>query len=206
MNKKRLSEYIGNIDDRLVEQAEHIPDYGRKRREKRVRQLLASAAVIALMFGSFSAGAIAFAREVVVEVPVEQVTLTLDEIDLTMIFPDSWRGRYSMEKYGGQNYVIYNTEVREAVSEGIDLFDGGVLFYIVCYDEAMTPEQFVEKGYDVTGYRYLFATSDRTYILHEVSDVQWNPEDPEQEAMYLRMVSEVHDIRFVVDNVLADKK
>ncbi len=205
MNKKQLSEHIGNIDDRLVEQAENIPDYGRQRRQKGIRRLLAAAAVFVLMFGSFSVGAAAFAREIVVEVPVEQVTLSLDEIDLTMIFPDSWREKYSMEKYGEQNYVIYNTEVREAVSEGIDLFDGGVLFYIVCYNEAMTPEQFVEKGYDVTGYRYLFTTSNRTYILHEVSDVQWNPEDPEQEAEYLQMVSEIQDIRFVADNVLADK-
>lgn len=30
MNQKQLSDRIGNIDDRFVQQAEHIPDYGRQ--------------------------------------------------------------------------------------------------------------------------------------------------------------------------------
>mgnify|MGYP001129528184 CR=1 FL=1 len=30
MNKKQLSEHIGNIDDRLVQQAERISNYARK--------------------------------------------------------------------------------------------------------------------------------------------------------------------------------
>lgn len=108
-----------------------------------------------------------------------------------------------MEKYGenDQHYVFYNKQIREAVSQGIDAFDGGVLFYIVCYDEVMTPEQFVENGYDFTGYRYLFSTSSRTYVLHYASDVQWDPSDPAQEAVYQKMGSEIEDIQFIVGNV-----
>ena len=54
MNKKQLSEHIGNIDDRLVQQAEIIPNYVARRRQKRIRQLLATVAALVLMFFGFS--------------------------------------------------------------------------------------------------------------------------------------------------------
>lgn len=203
MNKKQLSEHIGNIDDRLVEQAEKIPNYKQLHHRNTIRRLISVAAAFVLMVCSFSAGAFAFARETVVEVPVEQETATLNEINLTLIFPDEWKGKYSVEK-DGQNYIVYHTQVREEVSAGIDAFDGGVLFYIVCYEESMTPEQFVEKGYDFVQYRYLFSTSDKTYILCHPGDVQWNPDNSEQEMEYLKMEEEIKDIKFVADNILAD--
>ena len=199
MNTKQLSEHIGNIDDRLVQQAEKIPNYASWHRRKRIRQLLAAAAVLVLMVSSFSVGAIAFAREV----PVEQETLELEGVDLTLILPDSWAGQYSVEKYG-QNYVVYNSQIRESVSEGIDMFDGGVLFYIVCYEESMTEEQFVENGLDFTAYRYILATRDKTYILHYASDVQYDPADEEQVSIYSKMESEIKDIQFVVSNIFAE--
>ena len=168
-----------------------------------IRRFIAAASAFALMACSFSAGALAFARETVVEVPVEQETAVLKEINLTLIFPDEWKGKYAIEK-DGQNYIVYHTQIRENVSAGIDAFDGGVLFYIACYGESMTPEQFVEKGYDFVRYRYLFSTSDKTYILCYPGDVQWNPENPEQETEYLGMEEEIKDIKFVVDDILAD--
>jgi len=203
MNKKQLSEHIGNIDDQLIEQAEKIPNYRQLHHRKIINRFITVAAAFVLMACSFSAGAFAFARETVVEVPVEQETAMLEGINLTLIFPDAWKGKYSVEK-SSQNYIVYHTQIREDVSAGIDAFDGGVLFYIVCYDESMTPEQFAEKRYDFVGYRYLFSTSDKTYILCYPSDVQWNPENPEQEAEYLRMEAEIKDIKFVVDNILAN--
>ena len=199
MNKKQLSEHIGNIDDRLVQQAEKIPNYALLHRRKKIRQILAAAAVLVLMFSSFSVGAIAFAREI----PVEQETIELEGVDLTLILPDSWAGQYSVEKYG-PNYVVYNSQIRESVSEGIDMFDGGVLFYIVCYEESMTEAQFVENGLDFTAYRYILATSDKTYILHYASDVQYDPADEEQVNIYSKMESEIKDIQFVVSNVFAE--
>lgn len=62
MNNKQLSEHIGNIDDRLVEQAQHTPDYRRQHRRKAISRLISAAAVIVLMIGSFSTGALVFAR------------------------------------------------------------------------------------------------------------------------------------------------
>lgn len=165
MNKKQLSEHIGNIDDRLVQQAEKIPDYATQHRQKRLKQLLSMAAVLALMISSFSVGAIAFAREI----PVGQETLELEGFDVTLILPD----KYSVEKYGenGQNYVVYDSKISEAVSQGIDMFDDGVLYYIVCYEEPMAEDQFIENGLDYSGYHYILATRDKTYILRYVSDV-----------------------------------
>lgn len=34
MNNRQLSEHIGNIDDRLIKQAEQIPDYAAMHRKK----------------------------------------------------------------------------------------------------------------------------------------------------------------------------
>ena len=201
MNKKQLCDHIGNIDDRLIEQAGHIPNYRRQHRRKVIQRLAAMTAVTALMVCSFSAGAMAFAKENVVKVLVEPEFVSLEEIGLTMILPDSWKGEYAVEK-NGRNFIIYSNKIRDG-SVRSDAFDG-ILFYIVCYDTAMTPEQFVENGYDFTGYRYLFATKSNTYILHYASDVQWDPSDPEQKKIYTQMASEIENIRFIPDNALLD--
>jgi hypothetical protein len=133
---------------------------------------------------------------------VEQETVTLEEIDLTLILPDSWKDQYSIEK-DGQNYIFYHTQTRESIGEEGEPFGGGVLFYIVCYEGAMTPDQFVENGLDFVPYSYLFSTKDNTYVLCHASDVQWNLDDPEQADAYQQMAAQVENIQFVVDNALA---
>ncbi len=194
MNKKQLSGHIGNIDDRLVEQAEKIPNYRQMHHRQTIRRFITAAAAFVLMACSFCAGA--FAHATVAEVPAGQETVLLKESNLTLVFPDGWKGKYSIEK-NGQNYIIYNTQIREDVCAG-----EGILFYIVCYNESMTPEQFVEKGYDFASYSYLFSTSNKTYILCYPSDVQWNTENPEQEMEYLEMEEEIKDIKFMFGNIL----
>lgn len=200
MNKKQLSEHIGNIDDKLVQQAEQIPNYVMRNRKKRIKQLLATAAVLVLMFSSFSVGAMAFSREIIVEVPVTQEIIELEGINLSLILPDSWKGQYVVEK-NGQNYIVYHLQSKKNVSDRISPWDGGVLFTIVCYEEAMTEEQFIENGLDFTAYRYILATSNKTYVLHYASDVQYDPENEEQKIAYIKMMSEIKDIQFVVDDV-----
>lgn len=200
MNNKQLSEHIGNIDDRLIQQSEKIPNYMAACRQKMIRRLLALAATLVLMFSSFSVGAIVFAREIIIEVPVKQETLELEEINLTLILPDSWKGQYSVEK-NGDNFVVYIPQIKEAIADATELYDGGVLFTIVCYKESMTEEQFIENGLDFTAYRYILATSNKTYILHYASDVQYDLADKEQENIYQKMMSEIENIQFVVNNV-----
>lgn len=122
-------------------------------------------------------------------------------VKLTLILPDGWDGRYSVGRKGA-DFVVYNPQIKEAVSDGMDLLDGGVLFTIVCYEESMTEKQFIENGLDFTAYRYLLATSDKTFVLHYATDVQYNPADKEQETLYRKMMTEIKDIRFVVENII----
>ena len=128
--------------------------------------------------------------------------LELEGVDLTLVLPDHWKGQYDVDK-NGTSFVVYNPRIKEAVSDGKDILDGGVLFTIVCYEESMTEEQFIENGLDFTAYRYLLATSDKTYILHYASDVQYDPSDPTQEKLYQEMMSEIGDIQIVVDHTFS---
>ena len=61
MNGRQLADRIGNIDDRLIQQAQET---GQKkaRLSHRARRWAAAAAVVALMGASFSLGALAFAK------------------------------------------------------------------------------------------------------------------------------------------------
>ena len=67
MNEKQFSDRIGNVNDKLIRQAEQIPNYRRGHRRRSIRQLATIAAVIALMVCSFSVGALAFAEKIYVE-------------------------------------------------------------------------------------------------------------------------------------------
>ena len=159
------------------------------------RRFLAVAAVLALMAASFTVGALAFSREV----PVEQETIELPGIGLTLILPDSWKGRYEVEKDERESWCrVYARSVLEKNPEW-----GGALFYVDrSYDRPMTPEELDEIS--PIACRYLFSTAGGTYSMNYASDVQWNLEDPEQEREYRQMQEEISQIRFLVDGVLSD--
>ena len=195
MNERQFADRIGNIDDRLVEEAR----YRRYRRGGGLRRFLTAAVVAALMAASFTVGALAFSREV----PVEQETVELSGTDLTLIMPDQWKDRYTLEKNGESTYSCYSNLIREkGQQEGNDL---GMLFYITLWPEQLTEEQVNNGGeWNYAACRYIMTTKEGTYLLYNASDVQWDPSDPEQEEEYLRMSGEVSQIRFVVDNVLTD--
>lgn len=212
MNKKQLSEHIGNIDDRLVQQAEIIPNYVARRRQKRIRQLLATAAALVLMFSSFSVGAIAFAREIIIEVPVEQENVVLEEIGLTLILPDSWKGKYEVIE---DVFVPYNSTMWEfcvksvydaqtPTDESGQVFYRGTLFYIFQYtNNSMSAEEFEQS--DIAGIgRYLFATENATYVILYTTDLQFDPENSVQMDEFNAMEQSEKEIRFVVDNILKD--
>lgn len=219
MTERQLSDRIGNVDENLIQQAAEAPNYGLRRRKRVLRRLASLAAVIALMAASFTTGALAFSRETVVEVPAEQETLALEDIGLTLILPESWKGLYQLVEWEGQ-YVVVCPEIRQAVlaqsrleweAEGMEWpeeldrnpFTGGMLFYIFGIPEAMTPEQLAESDWgemvNITETRYLLATAERTYVLYHASDVQCTPETAE---LYGQLEGSVRDIRIVVDNIL----
>ena len=206
MNKKQFSEHIGNIDDRLVQQAEIIPDYVARHRQKRIRQLLATAAALVLMFSSFSVGAIAFAREV----PVEQENVVLEEIGLTLILPDSWKGKYEVieDVFVPNNSTMWEFCVKSVydaqtpTDESGQVLYRGTLFYIFQYTNySMSAEEFEQSGIAGIG-RYLFATENATYVILYTTDLQFDPENPVQLDEWNAMEQTEKEIRFVVDNIL----
>lgn len=208
MNKKQLSEHIGNIDDRLVQQAEIIPNYVAQHRKKRIRQLLATVAVLVLMFSSFSVGAIAFAREV----PVEQENVVLDEIGLTLILPDSWKGKYEVieDVFVPNNSTMWEFCVKSVydaqapADESGEVLYRGTLFYIFQYTNySMSAEEFEQSGIAGIG-RYLFSTENATYVILYTTDLQFDPENSVQMDEFNAMVQSEKEIRFVVDNILKD--
>lgn len=202
MNEKQFSDRIGNVNDKLVQQAEQTPNYGREHRKRGVRQLVAIAATVALMVCSFTVGALAFAKETIVEVPVEQETITIEEIGLTLILPDRWKGKYAFEQGNTfKEYYVYNPAIREAIGgDSETLLSGGMLFYLKLWDEQLTKEQVDAGGdWDYARCRYIMTTKDGTYLLYYASDVQFTQETMDE---YRQMESEISDIRFVVDNAL----
>lgn len=220
MTERQLSDRIGNVDETLVQQAAEAPNYGLRRRRTALRRLAALAAVVALMAASFTAGALAFSHETVVEVLAERETLELTELGLTLILPDSWKGLYELVEWEGQ-YVVVCPQIREAVltqsraeweaggmewPEELDRnpFSGGMLFYIFGIPEPLSPEQLEESDWGdfvhITEVRYLLATAEKTYVLFHASDVQCTVETAE---LYDRLEGGVRDIRIVVDNILA---
>ena len=202
MNEKQFSDRIGNVNDKLVQQAEQTPNYGREHRKRGIRQLVAIAATIALMVCSFTVGALAFAEETIVEVPVEQETITIEEIGLTLILPDSWKGKYAFEQDNDfKEYHVYNPAIREAMGgDSETLLSGGMLFYLKLWDEQLTKEQVDAGGeWDYAGCRYVITTKDGTYLLYYASGVQFTQETMDE---YRQMESEISAIRFVVDNAL----
>ena len=202
MNEKQFSDRIGNVNDKLVQQAEQTPNYGREHRKRSIRQFVAIAATIALMVCSFTVGALAFAKETIVEVPVEQETITIEEIGLTLILPDSWKGKYAFEQDNTfKEYYVYSPAIREAIGgDSEPLLSGGMLFYLKLWDDQLTKEQVDAGGeWDYARCRYIMTTKDGTYLLYYASDVQFTQETMEE---YRQMESEISDIRFVVDNAL----
>lgn len=214
MNPNQFSHRIGNVEDRLVQQSQGLPDYGRRRRGLRFRRALTLAAVVALMACSFTVGAMAFSTETVVEVPAEQETLTLDELGLTLIFPDSWKGRYEVVPgvfgpYGSPMWTVCVKSIYDAgdTDEWGTPYEGMLFVVFQCADVPLSREEFeAESGIGGIG-RYLLATEEGTYAIMYATDVQFDTSDPEKTERYMEeynaMAAEMKDIRIVVEGALA---
>jgi len=208
MNLKQFLDRIGNIDERLIQQAEPIPCYRQQQNHITLRRCIAAAATIVLMGCSFCIGAFAFAHETVIEVPVEMPvevpvepeSITIEEIGLTLIFPDHWKDQYALEKNEFGEYLIYNPVIRNACEAADGFTWGGMLFYIRCWEEQLTPEQAkdIDGEWNFARNSYIMTTRNGTYLLYYASDIQFTPE---LESVYRQMESEIRDIRFVADRV-----
>lgn len=136
------------------------------------------------------------------EVPVEQETIELKEIGLTLILPDNWKDKYALEYDADfKEYYIYNPDIREAMGGNSEtLLSGGMLFYLKLWDEQLTKEQVDAGGeWSYAKCEYVMTTQNGTYLLYYASDVQFTPETMEE---YRQMESEISNIQFVVGNVI----
>jgi len=115
MTIQQLAQRIGNLDDDLLLQSEQFPHSHHRRRKKSLRTVMALAAAIAMMVCSFSAGALVYSREVIVEVPARQERIELDSIGLTLLLPDSWKDAYGVEfSEDGTNCRVYVKSIHES--------------------------------------------------------------------------------------------
>lgn len=198
MKKEQLSERIGNVDDRFIEEAEHIPNYAQRHRYKGIKRISAIAAVLVLMVCSFGVGAASFAKETIVEVPVEQEMIALDKIGLTVILPDEWKDKYGVEmNEDGTGCAVYVKDIHDGNGEWAGL---GYLFWIgqAATDKPMTPEELY--AWSPTPCTYLFSTADATYILEKHSDIQYNPSDPAESELYMSMSTQISELKFQINN------
>lgn len=198
MNKEQLSQRIGSMDDRLVAQAEHVPNYGRQRRSGLRRKIAGIAAVIVLMACSGAVGALAFSRETVTEVPAQQETVELAGIGVTVLLPDSWAGKYEVVQ---DSFLPYNSAMWEFCAKSVyedGTFYRGSLFTVFQYaDYSMSAEEFAQSGLAGIG-QYLFATEDATYAVMYAGDVQYDPDNAAQQETWYALSQTVQEVRFVI--------
>ena len=207
MNSRKLADRIGNIDERLVQQAQNLPNYGKRRRNRVIKRIATCAATLVLMVCSFAAGMAVSATEPAVEPGQDsaQETVFLEEIGLTLILPDEWKDNYAVEvgeMEGGYIYTFYDSTIHR---QGGEWSDFGILFWIGAYgDRPMTAEELEQENlFDgAIPYQYLFSNKNTNYIRTDVTDVQWDPSNPEMEQHYLMLLESIPEIRFILDNVL----
>lgn len=209
MNKEQLAERIGNVDDRLIQEAGQIQNSRRENSIVIFRRCMAAVAVMALMVCSGAVGAVAFAREVVVEVPVQQEMVVLEDIGVTLILPDSWKGHYVVVEgvFGPSKTPMWEfcTKLAYDAPEAADGFDyRGTLFYVIQYaDYSVSAEEFAEGGLAGMG-RYLFSTEEATYALMYTTDVQVDLDDPAQDEEFTSLEPTIRDIQIVLDGRMGE--
>ena len=170
MNEMQMSERIGNIDDRLIDQAEQFGKGGRgaagfrRGKTRRVfRRLLAVAAAAALMTGGFVLGAFALNEE--------PEMIEIEGAGISLLLPDSWEGRYICEQSAGE-IAVYQKSMYEKD-------ETGMLFFI----EKIEGSRPMDYSYPVPGYT-IASVAGYTYYLGMASDVQYDPEDQKNAEEY----------------------
>ena len=192
-----------------------------KRKIFTLARAAAFVAVVALMAVSVTVGALAFSTETVVEVPVpvEQETIVLEDIGITLILPDSWKDKYVAvmgdDKYRCRVYVksIYDwCMAHEGFHDESGPYMGFVFSVGRWYDVPMTPAEFYDRH--PLPAIYLMSTEEGTYSLGRPSDVQYFPLGEQlpwltmEEAKacndeWAIMDEEIKDIQVVLNGVMA---
>lgn len=207
MNKKQLAERIGNLNEELLYEAESRPVFNEVKVSHRPRRIVTMVAVVALMVASFAVGAFAATRmSPSSERPAEEM-VELDGLDVAIILPDDWAGKYGMEVHedggfgSGNYYSFYVKDIHD--SKDGPWTDAGYLFHVGKYaDKPMTPKEVEEESPIPT--TFLFATEEATYAIFYTSDVQYDPTDPEMTDLYMGMFEELDSIGFVLPSLISN--
>ena len=190
MKREQLSNRIGNIEDRLVEQAENAPNFGRQQRNRNIRRMVSMAAVLVLMVGSFTIGAIAMAKETIVYVEKEQEIIKVGDSGITLILPETWKEKYGVEQYGNE-VIVYHLATRESFDDGTY---GGDLFRIFCIEERFPMDYvFPYPGFTIA------ITETHTYVFNYPSDVQFDRNNPAAMTEYMELSDDIKNIEIVMN-------
>ena len=186
MTARELAENVGNIDQRLIEGAGQAPNYGRRRRTGRLRRTLALAAAAVLMTASFAAGAMSGDRG--------PETIPIPETGLTVVLPESWRGKCGYELQDG-SLGVYLRAAR--TGEGLD--EAGYLFTVECHEGSCDPAaEFAARQYVIA------STPKETYFLILPSDVQYDPNNAAVAREYLELYQQIGEVQVLLSDWLVE--
>ena len=141
------------------------------------------------------------------EVSTEQERVVLEEIGVTLILPDSWKGKYEViegicEPYNSTMWEFCVKSIYDAqtpIDESEQVVYRGTLFAIFQYaDYFMSEEEFEQSGIAGIG-RYLFATENATYAVMHTTDMQYDWNNTGQKEEWNAMEQSIQDIQFVIE-------
>jgi hypothetical protein len=196
MKRDQLSNRIGNIDDKLVEQAENPPNFAQIQRSRNIRRMVSIAAVMVLMVASFVSGAIALAKETIVYVESdpeivyvekEQEIIVVGNSGISLLLPDFWAGKYGYE-IDGETVAVYHLATHESSGPY-----QGYLFWITRVD-GRYPMDYIypEPGFTIA------VTENSTYRFIRASDVQVDWSIPELRDGYVELEKDMKNIEIVL--------
>lgn len=196
MNEKQFSDRIGNVNDKLIRQAEQIPNYRRGHRRRSIRQLATIAAVIALMVCSFSVGALAFSEKIYVE--KNQEIIDISDFGISLILPDEWSGKYGYDILDDGDIKVYSLAAREEETDnGTNL--KGSLFWVECIDGQFPMDfSYAQPGYTIA------TTATHTFRLVLASDVQYDSGNAKIADEYLSLYDSIPQIKILLSDWLTD--
>ena len=196
MNEKQFSDRIGNVNDKLIRQAEQIPNYRRGHRRRSIRQLATIAAVIALMVCSFSVGALAFSEKIYVE--KNQEIIDISDFGISLILPDEWSGKYGYDIFDDGDIEVYSLAAREEETDnGTNL--KGSLFWVECIDGQFPMDfSYAQPGYTIA------TTATHTFRLVLASDVQYDSGNAKIADEYLSLYDSIPQIKILLSDWLTD--
>ena len=148
MKNEQLINRIGNIDDALIEEAQDISSFQKPAIKRNINKILLVAAVIVLMVGSFSAGALAMQNTTLFDwtddeaLKIEEMGLTTDEVSkltevnlsLEAVIAASMEGSDAVNVINiftkdGDEFEMFEIHIPSALEEG--LLTGETLYFVV---------------------------------------------------------------------------